>query len=249
MKSSRIILIIVIVVGIILILTRNMWMPKLGGKANNPEITNTQTTNSGPISISTKKISETNFTGTTTIITGSSPIAVDMQKYIDDTINDFRNQANKEVPDMRAQFGANNPTSNYEIDINSKYIKDGKTDSLVTSVYTFTGGAHGSTIYKVLTADSTTGKILSLSDVVKPDMQSAFTALVKKDLLAWVPEGSDAPVVFPDSVNSLTFSDFDNWSMNSKNLIIYFDQYSIGPSVIGTTEFPIPLSDLKDLLK
>ncbi|MDE2031159.1 MAG: DUF3298 domain-containing protein [Patescibacteria group bacterium] len=249
MKSSRIILIIVIIVGVVLILTRNAWMPKLVNKTNKNNITNTQTANYGPITITTKKINEANFTGVTTTITGSSQIAIDMQKYIDDTINDFRNQANNEVPDMRAQFGANNPTSNYEIDINSKYIKDEKTESLVTSVYTFTGGAHGSTIYKVLTADLNTGKILSLSDVIKPDMQSAFTSLVKKDLIDWRPEGSDAPVVFPDSVNSLTFDDFSNWSMNSKDLIIYFDQYSIGPSVIGTTEFPIPITDLKGFFK
>jgi hypothetical protein len=150
---------------------------------------------------------------------------------------------------MRAKFGADNPTANYEIDIGSKYIKSEKTESIETDVYTYTGGAHGSTVYHVQTASRTSGKILSLANIIKQNEQNAFTEFVKKQLNAWIPEGNDAPVVFPDDVAGLKFADFANWTLDDKNLIIYFDQYAIGPGVLGAVAFPLPLGKINNFLQ
>jgi hypothetical protein len=54
--------------------------------------------------------------------------------------------------------------------------------------------------------------------------------------------------VFPEDVAALTFDSFTNWSMDDKNLIIYFDQYEIGPSVLGEVAFPLPLEKIKSFL-
>ena len=35
----------------------------------------------------------------------------------------------------------------------------------------------------------------------------------------------------------------------NKNLIIYFDQYQIGPSALGAIVFPLPLDKIKDFLQ
>lgn len=250
MKKLRIFLFILIIIGIALIFTRNIWVPKLVNKIIEKEFKQGQLTNSAPmpISIISQKIDEENFNGTTSVISGASLLAVKMREYINTTISDFRTKSNAEVPDIRKNFGADSPSSTYEIDISSKYIKDSKTESIVTSVYSFTGGAHGSTTYKVMTASLSNGKVLSLSDIIKKEKQNNFTLLVKKKLSKWIPEGSETSPLFADNISSLKFNSFSNWTINGGNLIIYFDQYAVGPGALGALEFPLPLKDVESLL-
>lgn len=199
-----------------------------------------------PISIVNKDIKEENFSGKYSVVSGSSILAGSARTYIENQVNEFRVQANKDVPDMRKQFGIDSPPATYEIDIKADYVKGDKTESIVISVYAYTGGANGNSIYKVITSSLGNGKILSLSDIVKKDKQTAFTELVKKELNNWRPEGSTASVVFPEEVNKLNFDSFKNWSLDSKNLTIYFSKYDIGPGVLGPVAFPISVDKIKD---
>lgn len=250
MKKLRIFLLILIIIGIILLLTKNLWVPKLVNKIIEKEFPQEKTIAPilVPISITEQKISEENFSGTVSIISGTSPLAVKMREYIDKTISEFRIQANTEVPDIRKNFGEDVPSSTYEIYITSKYIKGSKTESIATSVYIFTGGAHGSTIYKVITANLKNGTILPLSNIIKKEKQNDFTLLMKQKLSKWIPQDSDTPVVFPESVSDLKFNSFSNWAINGENLIIYFDQYAIGPGALGAVEFPITLKEIQPFL-
>ena len=211
--------------------------------APNPEVSST-----APVTISTKKINETNFTGTIPVISGTSPLVSVAQAYIDKEVSDFKKSADTDVPDIRKHFGNDTPSSNYEIDINATYTHGSKTESIVLGQYEYTGGANGNSTYKVFTDDILTGKVLTLSDVIAPEKQSAFTKLLKNELNTWIPEGSDAPVVFKNQVNALTFNSLTNWSMDNTNLIIYFDKYAIGPGSLGPVAFPIPLTKINSLL-
>ncbi len=201
------------------------------------------------LSMSSKDIKEENFSGKVTYITGDSILAKSAQGYIDQTVAEFKKQADIDVPDMREKFGADAPMANYTIDISNSLITSEETKSIVLSEYMYTGGANGNSLYKVFTASEKTGKILSLSDVIKKEKQSALTDLVKKSLIAWRPEGSTSSVVFEDEVKSLTFSSFTNWSMDDKNLILYFDKYEIGPGVLGPVAFPLEFSKIKSFLE
>lgn len=87
---------------------------------------------------------------------------------------------------------------------------------------------------------------MSLSDIIKTEKQTAFTELVKKELNAWKPDGT--VVVFPEAVADLTFNSFKSWTIDDKNINIYFDQYEIGPGVLGAVMFPISLEKIKDFL-
>ncbi len=200
------------------------------------------------ISISSKDIKETNFIGKMPVIVGSGVLADAARKYIDQTISDFRTQANTDVPDMRKQFGANSPTASYEIDVDAKYAKASKTESIIMSVYAYTGGANGNENFKVITASLASGKILSLADVVKKGERTVFTVFVQKQLFAWKPSGADVSPVFPEDVNALKFNSFSNWSFDDKNLIIYFAKYEVGPGVLGAFAFPIPLNTIETFL-
>jgi hypothetical protein len=105
--------------------------------------------NKKPVSISIQKIKEENFSGTMPIFSGSSNIASSARAYVKEQVSLFRTQANTDVPDMRKKFGADSPVATYTIDINAKYIKNKNTESIVMSMYTYTGGANGNDIYKV----------------------------------------------------------------------------------------------------
>ncbi len=202
-----------------------------------------------PISITQQDIKGENFSGSVAHVSGSGALPLEAQKYIDQTISDFKKQADIDVPSIKAEFGADSPTASYSIDISAKYVQGEKTESLAISIYSYTGGAHGNSVYKVITTSKGVGKILQLSDIIKEDKETAFTEFVKKELNAWAPSGSTAPVVFPEEVANLKFESFQNWSLDEENLILYFSQYEIGPGVLGPVAFPMSLSSIKDFLK
>ncbi len=201
-----------------------------------------------PITITKNNIKEVNFTGSKAVILGSGAMADAARMYINETIELFKQSADAEVPPMRSEFGADSPSANYEIELNAKYVRGQKTESIIIDQYVYTGGANGSSSFKVFTASRATGKLLSLGNVIIPSKQEAFTALVKKELNEWRPEGSTEIAVFPEDVNTLTFSSFRNWSYNDRNLILYFDKYEIGPGVLGAVAFPLPLSKIQGFL-
>ncbi len=202
-----------------------------------------------PITIKDEDILENNFTGTKSVIEGSSVLAQTAEKYIEDEILTFKQSADVDVPDMRAKFGSDSPTANYELDIQANHIKNEKTESIIIDEYVYTGGANGNNIYKVFTASLTNGHILALSDVIDSSHQQSFMDFLKKKLINWRPEGVEGTVVFKDEVNKLNFSDLSNWAYDDKgNLVIYFDKYEIGPGALGAIPFKVKLSEIKDFL-
>jgi hypothetical protein len=200
------------------------------------------------ITISKKKISEENFTGERPVIGGTSILATTAQKYVDDVISEFRTRADSEVPQMREDFGAGSPPSTYTIEIGANYIQSEKTQSLVITEYTYTGGANGMSSYKVYTASRVDGHLMPLTEIIVKNKQAAFLSFVKKQLLAWRPEGMEETVVFKEDVEKLTFNDLQNWSLDADNLTLYFDKYSVGPGALGSIAFPFPRGIAKDFL-
>lgn len=199
------------------------------------------------ISIIKETIKEENFTGSYPTISGSSTLAVEARDFVKETVAVFKEQADKDVPDMREKFGDAAAPASYSIDIEAKHLIGTKTEAIVMSVYTYTGGAHGSSSYKVVNSNKADDKILSLSDIVKAEQKEAFTKLVKDELGRLQVEGTIA--VFPEDVKNLKFDSFENWSLTSENLTIYFDQYEVGPGALGALAFPISIEKLKSFLK
>lgn len=209
-----------------------------------------ETTTGGSLSISSKDIKEENFSGKVSVIKGSSELAIKSQSYINEAVAEFKKQADTDVPAMRKEFGEDSSAGQYELIIEAKHAKSEKAESVIMLYYGYTGGAHGNSLYKVITASPKDGKILSLSDVIKKDKQDAFTALIKRELLAWRPdETMDSSPVFVEDVETLKFDSFANWSLDEKNLTLYFSQYEIGPGVLGPVTFPVPIEKVKDFLQ
>lgn len=194
-----------------------------------------------------EEINKENYTGSRPVIEGEDILAQAARTYIDSTILEFEANANSEVPAIKEQFGADWPPGSYTIDIGASQAENAETRSIILSIYVYTGGAHGSSSYKTFTASKINGKLLTLGDIIKKEKQTAFMGLVKEKLLAWRPELSDSTqVVFPEDVGNLSFEDLTNWSLNEKDMTLYFSQYEVGPGALGAFAFPIPLSEIAD---
>jgi hypothetical protein len=188
-----------------------------------------------PITITEQTIKEQYYSGTKPVISGSSALAKAAQSYINTTVQKFAADAQAEVPSRIKEYGAENPTSSYTIDLNAKQVSSATTDSIIIDEYIYMGGANGSSSYKVLTASKGTGELLSLSTIIKKESQPAFTAMVKKELLAKYPD------TFPEEIQKLNMQSFDDWSLDQNGtLTLYFDKYQIGPGALGAVAFPLP---------
>ena len=201
-----------------------------------------------PITITSKEIRDDNFTGSEPVIVGEGKLADAAREYVTNSVAQFRAQANAEVPAIREDWGEDSPAGSYAIEIGATTTEGEKTRSIVVTEYIYSGGAHGSSSYKVFTASKEGGELLSLSDMIKDDKQIAFTELVKEKLNVWRPAGSETAVVFPDDVAGLSFEMLSNWAIDGDNFILYFSQYEVGPGVLGAFPFPIPLWELSEFL-
>ena len=201
------------------------------------------------ILIQDEDINEENFSGSKPVISGSSILVSLANKYVDEKISEFKINADSQVPKMREDFGIDSPPASYTIFISASVDEGVLSRSIIFNEYYYTGGANGTGIYSTITEDKRTGEIILLKDIVKDEKQKEFTEFVKNKIISWKPEGAENTVVFPEEVNKLSFNSFLDWSMNDENLTIYFDEYEIGPGVLGSVPFEIPLTELQDFLK
>jgi len=125
----------------------------------------------------------------------------------------------------------------YEIKNNQRGIL-----SLNLIVYSFTGGAHGTTIIKSLTFDTTTGKSYILSEMFKPgsDYVKVLSAIIQKDIISW---GIDLIDGFHGIDKEQDFYIADT------SIVIYFQIYDITPGYWGFPYFPIPLLEISDIIR
>jgi len=243
-------LIIFITIVVVMILGFKYFPIEKSKEISAPSVTKSEQKDKAPVSITEEDINEQNFTGKRSKVAGDNLIVKEVNDFIEKEISDFKERADVEVPDMRAEFGADSSTVNYLLYLEAKHIKGEKTESIVISEYAYTGGANGMGTYKVFTNSLKDDKTLSLKGIIKEDQQSSFVSYIKQKLINYRPEGMEGglPVVFPEEVETLTIDSFRNWSMDSENLNIYFDKYEIGPGVLGAMALSLPLIELQNFL-
>ncbi|MFC0470547.1 DUF3298 domain-containing protein [Halalkalibacter kiskunsagensis] len=141
---------------------------------------------------------------------------------------------------IRKQGYEENPqttiTGGFEIKNNQRDIV-----SLTNSHYSFSGGAHGTTILRSLTMDVNTGQVYSLKKLFKPnsDYQKRLNELIRVQI-----KSRDMPLI----------ADFTGIAPNQyyyiadKALIIYFQLYELLPYVYGFPYFVISVYDVQDIV-
>lgn len=244
MKRIPTILVTILVLAIVIVIA--LWL----NKHNQAIVVPDESVQQSPlVTIVEETITEENFSGTKPVIAGDSAVAVSARAYVAESIASFKARADAEVPGMKVQFPDAAAPSTYTIDIQAQYTASVETESIVLESYSYTGGANGSSSYKVFTASRATGILLTLSDLVPGNQQGAFTAYVQQQLLSWRPGGITSMVVFEEEVKNLTFASFENFSLNDNALTLYFDKYEIGPGAAGAMEFSIPRGDVAQYMK
>lgn len=141
----------------------------------------------------------------------------------------------------------NNQSAKNSYNVTYKISNTKDYQSLIFTIYEFTGGAHGNIRIKVLNYKNT-GERIYLGSIFKPESdylkRLSDTARAKlkesfKDLdESWIDDGTE-----PISSNFESF-----YFTEEDYLKIIFQPYQIGPWVIGTPEIEIKLTELSDIL-
>ena len=118
--------------------------------------------------------------------------------------------------------------------------------SILLNSNIYTGGAHPINDLSILTFNPDSGKKVIFSDIIK-DEKSLKTLIVqefkrKRNL-------SDSVNLTDEGYYSNDWPLPKNFALLSQGLYIVYNAYEIGPYVLGTTEFLIPIDAIKPLLK
>ena len=113
--------------------------------------------------------------------------------------------------------------------------------SLYMEQYTFTGGAHGSTLRTSETWDAESGKQMTLSDFYQDnpsyiqDIQNWIQLEIAERLKA-------NPGTYFDNYPELLRNSFhpENFYLTPRGIVIYYQQYDIAPYSSGIPEFLLP---------
>lgn len=123
--------------------------------------------------------------------------------------------------------------ASYEVKLNnSKYL------SILQSIYTYTGGAHGMTVRYSMTTDKQTGKAIELKDLFR---SNDYINYLNKLALN---QNKDIHLFQP-----VTLTGQENFYLTDDSLVIYYQLYEVAPYAAGFIEYKFSYSDLAPVMK
>jgi hypothetical protein len=128
-------------------------------------------------------------------------------------------------------------TGRYHIRTNEKGVL-----SISIEMYWFAGGAHGMTVLKSITFDVNTGSIYRLKDLFKEgaDYVRRLSDIVKRQI-----RERDVPVI----VDFVSIDPDQDYYIEKRVLVLYFQLYELVPYAYGFPTFPIPTREIDDIIK
>jgi len=128
-------------------------------------------------------------------------------------------------------------TGRYYIRTNNRGIL-----SISIEVYWFSGGAHGMTVLKSVTFDVTTGRLYRLQDLFKERSKyvNRLTEIIKRQI-----KERDIPVI----VDFTSIKPDQDFYIENRSLVIYFQLYELAPYAYGFPTFKIPTQEIEDILR
>jgi hypothetical protein len=147
-----------------------------------------------------------------------------------------------------------------------QYYENGSILSFYVDYYSYTGGAHGSTLREAYNYDLASGKMLSLNDLFNEgyDFKSIINQKISQEISTHPQDFFTDTTAFQSnsdkSIDGGTpetppvrgfagISDVSCYYLQENSLVIFFQQYEIAPYAAGIPEFIIPLADLGAGLK
>lgn len=176
------------------------------------------------------------------------PLDVAQNDFVASTIDPFIQTTKNDFLNSLLQ-GFQPGSGGYELDINTDVVNhSAEVVSLVFSIYNYTGGAHGTSMYQTYTFDLAAGQLVSLEDLFQPNSNylAVIDPLVEESLKTQVGDMLD-----PTWLQQGTGENPENYrhfALGADALTFYFDQYQVAPGAAGTLSVSIPLSQLSDVL-
>ncbi len=158
--------------------------------------------------------------------------------------NDFSNKKEDEIV-----FLGLDKDNRYTLDITYENNTSEKYITHRLNQYVFTGGAHGSIVVKTYTYDKN-GKRYLLQDLfINENSLEKLSDFLKVKILEnkdyknnieedWLSDGASPKI-----------ENFEAFIIDGENIIFIFQQYQIGPYVLGIIEIKIPIKELVEILK
>lgn len=156
------------------------------------------------------------------------------------------------TPEVAQLFGLSDGRK-YVLGLEYELYTSPQTASYLYTIYEDTLGAHPNAYFRTFTFNLTTGASISLGDLF----------LENSNYLSWLSDRArrDIPLIIqersgymPDTeyLNSGTEpspESFQNFYIEGGSLILAFPPYQVGPYALGSVFLPIPLSDMKTILR
>ena len=116
--------------------------------------------------------------------------------------------------------------------------------SYTMTKYTYTGGAHGMTSETALNFDMKTGSLLTEGDFFKEGYKEKLPALLSGHLASSLENPADTSMLFTREIGPN-----GNFMVSPEGVTYIYNQYEIGPYVMGAIRVTVPWDELEGLIE
>lgn len=116
--------------------------------------------------------------------------------------------------------------------------------SYLITKYSYTGGAHGMTALTSLNFDRKTGTLLTEGDFFTEGYEEPLSALLTSHLEGSLGENVDTSMLFVKEI-----SPNGNFKVSADGVTYIYNQYEIGPYVLGAIKVTVPWDEIEGLIR
>lgn len=124
----------------------------------------------------------------------------------------------------------------------------GPLSTVVLNASSYLGGAHGSSSQIYYNFDLKKQKQVSLDEILQPKQKAKLEALAYEAFKKWVLESKLTENV-AEYEQAWKFKLSNNFYLGKQGLILQYDEYEIGPYVMGLPRLTLPYEQLRTILK
>lgn len=168
-----------------------------------------------------------------------------IEKAINDKIGMTIDSFEKEVLQLSKKDNEYNinhgiPVKPYVINVNNTvHYNQNDILSITVDLYSYMGGAHGSTVRVPFNFDLKTGNRGSLEDFFGNNEN--YKDIILKEIKNKI--GGNPDIYYKEALDKYKSIPYNQkFYLEKENLVIYFDEYEIAPYAAGIIEFPVPYS-------
>ncbi|MBA3788967.1 DUF3298 domain-containing protein [Patescibacteria group bacterium] len=179
---------------------------------------------------------------------GANAAAVNtMKTFVQNTSESFKEDGNFSnlSPAQIAQMNGNKES----LSSTYKLYRSPATVSYVFTLSSDTLGAHPNSYFRTFVFDAKSGGGIALSDLFTPgaDYLNTLSTLSRTALSSQLGKDSDSTFINPGTTPN--DDNFQNFAIDSANLVLLFPPYQVAPYSSGPQTIRIPLSKLGSILK